>query len=230
MPCNRNIVINSGHGLYFETAVATARVSDSKILLGIYGGWSWMDRAWNTSFNKTFAADYRGALNPEHRLEGFDSSLVFAFSKLLSRKGTDLIAPGCAMQSFHNYSLYYGLIFKLPGKTQPTIKIYTGFVRSHLLAAQVITDGDYNIFQLRRRMYGSEIIVFSGWKLKKSNSSTGLLSLYAECASIKNASLYFSDGSLQKEIKLKNFAGEQFLQKYQSAWTFGFRVSHILAP
>src|SRR4051812_6024730 len=53
-PLNRNVMLNSGHGLCFEGGFNAGRLFSKKILLGLYAGWAWKDGLWNTSFTNDF--------------------------------------------------------------------------------------------------------------------------------------------------------------------------------
>jgi len=132
VPVNKAVVINSGHGLAVEAGINVARLLSKNTLIGIYGGWSMMDRAWNTSFNSSFANEYRAAYNPDAGLKSLDSAVAYSFGAAMNKNtGKSLTAPGCEIKSFHNYSLYYGIALKLPHRHSPVLKLYTGFTRSH---------------------------------------------------------------------------------------------------
>jgi hypothetical protein len=227
VPVNKSIILNSGYGLYFEGGINPGKYISKKIIIGLYVGWAWRDGLWSTSFNNNFASGFSSSINKEAGLSSLDSSVVSVSSGLFSNtKGRSVNMPGCEMNSFHNYSLYYGLMFKLPFKYSPVLKVYMGTTHSHYQGpGNIITkEKDYNIFQLRRAMYGCELIVFRGLQKSKSKS-TGTLSVYFENCNFYNSSLYFTDGNQNTNIPLKKFISASFLQKYRNEVAWGFKLS-----
>ncbi|MBA3665048.1 MAG: hypothetical protein H0W61_12680 [Bacteroidetes bacterium] len=235
LPVNKSSIINSGHGLSFEAGINLARFFSKKSIVGVYGGWAWMDRLWNTSFNKNFVNDYQANLNQESGLQSLDSSVANSFTKLISEKrGSSVTLPGCEMNSFHNYSLYYGITLKIPYTWSPILKIYTGFTRTHFQGAgNIATIGkDYNIFQLRRSMYGAELILFRGLQSVTGGGekyprykNTGTLSIYYEACDFSNAAVYFGDGINHTSVSLKKFVSAPFLNKYKAERYLGLKLS-----
>jgi hypothetical protein len=227
MPVTKDKIINSGHGFCFEAGINPAKFFGSKTVCGVYGGWSWMDRAWSTSFNNGFVNDFNQSLNKDVSLKPLDSAVVNSFQALLNTSGRALVAPGCATNSFHNYSLYYGVMFKLPFTYQPIVKLYTGYARAHMQAGNIVSDADYNIFQIRRRMYGFEFIAYSGVKLKGINGRLGV-SVYGELYNFKTAVLYFDDGNQNTSVSFSGVTARTFTDKYNRCGTAGLRVCYLL--
>jgi hypothetical protein len=226
LPVNKNKIISSGHGLYFEIAANPAKIFCDNVFIGFYGGLGLLDRAWNTSFSSAFVSDYHESLNTEAAFNQLDSSVISAFGNFIrEKKGTDLTVPGCEMKSFRDYAMYYGVIIKLPCKHGPVLKLYTGTRRSHLQAGRVITEADYNNFQLRRILYGCELLVCT--PVKKTRACPAL-SFYAETAGLKNAMLYFSDGNRHTQIAMSRFTSAAFTNKYNRALSFGVRFSFLI--
>ncbi|MCW3077763.1 MAG: hypothetical protein JWO32_2372 [Bacteroidetes bacterium] len=238
LPLNKATIINSGHGLYIEAGINAAKFFSTKTVVAIYGGYALMDRLWSTSFNSNFINDYQNTYNPEAGLSTLDSAVASSFSRVMAEHtGKSLTAPGCEMNSFHNYSLYYGVLLKLPYRYSPVLKLYTGFTRSHLQGASGLATikNDYNIFQLRRSMVGAELILFRGFQstFSKSNKSvnhlnSGALSIYYEANNLSNASLYFDDGKQQTSIALKKVSSASFLSKYKAENYWGLKLSFFI--
>jgi len=140
------------------------------------------------------------------------------------------------MRSFHNYSLYYGLVIKLPYKYVPILKLYTGTTRSYYLGnGDIVTkQKDFNAFQLRRAMYGCELVIFKGVQnlLNKrklpTNKYSGAFSIYYESCDFYNSSLYFYDGENTTNIPLKRFTSDSFLKKYKNEVSWGFKLSFYI--
>jgi hypothetical protein len=234
IPLNKNIIISSGHGIYIEGGINAGRLISKKLLLGIYGGYALQDRFWSTSFRENFASDYKASINKEQPFSTFDSSLIYSSADLFKNaKGSDATVPGCASKSFHNYSLYYGLIFRLPHKYMPILKIYMGTTRSHYQGdGNIVTrQKEFNIFELTRSMFGCELGL-SGSMIGSSHSQNKFsriknmlgLSLYYESCNFYNSSLYFDDGSVTKKIPLRSFTSAPFLNKYKNEIACGIKL------
>jgi hypothetical protein len=122
IPVNKNIIINSGHGLYLEAGINSGRLISKNLVLGLYAGWAFQDRLWSTSFNKNFSNDYSASIIKDQNYTGLDSAVIYSRTDLLKNtKGSSVTLPGCEMQSFHNYSYYYGVVLRLPYKYAPII-------------------------------------------------------------------------------------------------------------
>ena len=236
MPVNTNAIINSGHGLYFEGGVNPGHLISKKLVVGFYVGWAFMDRFWSTSFKNDFTNDYSASINKEKNFSSFDSAVIYSSADLFKgQKGRSVTLPGCQMRSFHDYSLYYGLVIKLPYKYVPVVKVYTGSTRSYFMGdGNIVTPNqDYSIFELRRMMYGCELIIFRGLQGKSNDltqkypsyKNTGMLSIYYESNNFYNSTLHFDNGNQKTEIPLRNFVSSSFLQKYRSDVYFGLKLS-----
>lgn len=239
MPVNKNIIINSGHGLYFEGGINPGRLISKNLVIGIYAGWAFQDRLWSTSFNQNFSNDFNISVNKEQNFTSLDSAVISSSTDLLQNtNGSSATLPGCEMKSFHNYSYYYGIVIKVPYKYVPIIKLYTGTTRTHFQGAGNIAtkQKDFNIFELRRVMYGCELVIFKGFQgllnkksLKKySNKNTGALSVYYESCNFSNSSLYFYDGTERTNIPLKKMMNASFLNKYKNETSCGFKLSFYI--
>jgi hypothetical protein len=239
VPVIQSSIINSGHGLYFEAGLNPGYLLSKKTVLGVFVGWAWKDGLWNTAFNREFLADYNTAIEGSDRsLAGTDSAVIFASKELFdSKKGRSVTMPGCEMNSFHNYALYYGIMVRLPVKYLPAVKLYAGSTRSHYQGpGQRGTGGDYTIFELRRALYGCELILFRGVKdltrgqtqQRPVHRNIGMLSIYYERCDFYNASLYFTDGANRTDIRLRTFTSHSFLQKYRTEASIGLKISFCI--
>jgi hypothetical protein len=236
MPVTTGNVINSGRGVYVEAGVNAGRAISENVLVGLFGGWGWKDNLWVTGFKNQFVKDYAASINHEKASTFLDSSIISSSAGLFnSKKGRSAAMPGCEMRSFNNYSMYYGAIIKLPFRFTPAFKIYHGSARSHYQGPDgIVTSGnDYNIFQLRRSMYGAELMFTNPLRIfyKKAAPShiqkLGL-SVYYEYCDFYTAALYFDDGQDQRLISLKSFVSKGLLKKYAHEDLFGFKVSYNL--
>jgi hypothetical protein len=238
MPLNKNKIINSGHGFYFEGGINPGYFISKKTLIGVYAGWAWKDGLWSTSFNKDFIRDYKNAINASDvKYAGIDSSVIFSSKEVLANNnGRSATLPGCEMRSFHNYSLYYGIVFRLPIKYSPVVKLYIGTTRSHFqgkggLATQ---NKEYNIYELRRNMYGCEFVFFRGVHNmiatgdREIHRYFGALSVYYELCDFYNSSLYFDDGDNTIKRPLRSFTSQAFLQKYRTEHAWGIKLSFCI--
>jgi hypothetical protein len=229
LPVNKNIVLNSGNGLCLEAGINFGSLISKDLVLGFYGGMALKDRFWSTSFNGNFVNDYNASINKEQT--GVDSAIIYGSGELFkTAKGNDRTMPGCESRAFHNYSLYYGLMFSLPYKFFSGIKVYTGTTRSHFRGdGYLITkERDYNILELRRKMYGVELCVFNT-EIKCKKTSSGInknfcISLYYENCDLSNSSLYFDDGDIKKSIPLKHYTTTSFLKKYNTETAWGVKL------
>jgi hypothetical protein len=227
MPLSRSVILNSGHGLSLEAGVNAGRLISKRMIIGLYAGWNWKDMLWSTSFNHAFTQAYKTSGKEDAGFSSLDSSIISNSASLFeSKKGNSLTMPGCEMNSFHNYSLYYGLLIKLPRAYIPALKIYTGFTRSQFLGAgEIVTHHkDYNIFELRRAMRGCELIIFHGMCIN-GKIKTGSLSFFYESYNFSNASLYFSDGETRRNILLRNYMSASFMNQFKREIVYGVKLS-----
>jgi hypothetical protein len=232
LPVVNSKIVNSGHGLSLEFGINPGQYLSKNSMLAIFGGFSFQDKLWSTSFNKSFVNDYLLSFNKYDKFSQIDSSIIYTSYNLFSNKsGTSLTMPGCETKSFHNYSMYYGLLIRLPLKIFPYFKIYTGTTRSYFQGnGKLITNKqDFNIFELRRLMYGAEII-FAKTVLKNFNRKSKIgLGFYFENCNFYNASLYFYDGVVTRNIFFKSFATKSFLEKYKNEFVLGFKLNFIFS-
>jgi hypothetical protein len=237
LPVYTGQIINSGHGVFMEVGVNAARLFSKRSVVGLYLGWGWRDNLWSTGFKQQFVTDYENSLDHEHQLPSLDSAIIAASPGLFhSKQGRSFTSPGCEMTSFHNYSLYYGILIKLPLRVLPAIKVYRGSTRSHYQGpADLITKAEeYNNVQLRRSMYGCELMAINPFYfLYKNRSSPAPLqkfgiSVYYEYTNFSTSSLYFDDGNTRRTIELKKFVSSSFLKKYAHENIFGFKLSYNL--
>lgn len=230
LPVNKQTIINSGHGLYVEAGINSAYFFPGKQLqAGVFAGWAMTDKLWSTSFNQEFVNDYRNSINTEQNFSSPDSGLIHLSSELFtSKKGRSPVMPGCEMQSFHNYSLYYGILLKIPLRFTPVIKIYTGSTRSHYQGpGELLGEGDYTIIRLKRKMLGCELLVTDFVKQRSSQNyfKKAGIGFYYEYCNFSTAALHADDGSQSSGIALSRFTSSDFLKKYRHEQTFGIKVS-----
>jgi hypothetical protein len=235
LPVNKSRILNSGHGIAIEAGINPARFFSGKTIIGLYAGWGWRDHLWSTSFDRQFVHDYQSTVITE-TLSARDSSIVHVSKELFrEKKGASVPLPGCETNSFHNYSIYYGIILRLP-RYSPVLKLYTGSVRAHYQGPGDLIEPqkEHTIVQLRRKMYGAEILLSDplGFICRKKQYPSWLANLafsfYYEQNDFSTAVLYFSDGEQELHIPLKRFTGSAFLNKYKKEQTFGFRFSYAL--
>ena len=239
VPVNKQNILNSGHGLYVELGINPGTLISKDLVLAIYGGWAFMDKAWNTFFNKDFSKNYKNAMIQQENQSSLDSAVIQSSSLLFDTKtGNSISMPGCEMNSFHNYAMYFGIVIKLPHKNSPILKLYKGSLRSHYQGdGNIVSKNmDFNIFEIRRMMYGGELMVLHTNQMfkKEKNIKTsrkrghGALSIYYETSDFYNASLYFYDGVNRKTIPFKNFIKQDFLTHYKREVFWGFKLSYYL--
>jgi len=239
VPINKQKILNSGHGLYAELGINPGGVITKDLLLAVYGGWAFMDRSWKTSFNKNFSKAYSNAMIQSENQSSFDSTLIYSSNFLFeTKKGNSLTVPGCEMKSFHNYTLYFGIAIKLPYKNYPILKLYKGSLRSHYQGdgSIVSKNMDFNIFEIRRKLYGCELMVLTTNQVlsiiknikQPLKRGHGALSIYYEMSDFYNSSLYFYDGITKKSISFTHFVKQDFLTKYKREVFLGFKLSYYL--
>lgn len=230
-PVNKQKIINSGHGFYVEGGINSAYFFPEKIQLGVFAGWAMTDKLWSTSFNNSFISDYSKAITTEQRFSEFDTALIHLSSKLMAtKKGRSLTMPGCEMQSFHNYSLYYGLVFKFPARFSPLLKIYTGSTRSHYQGpGGLIGDGDYTIIRLKRKMMGCEILLTQLINTPRHVIFSRIgFGFYYEYCNFTTAALNGDTGTQSSDISLSRYTSSSFLQKYKHEHAFGIKLSFTM--
>gem|GEM_PF-4780294 len=235
LPLANQSVINSGHGIYTEAGFNPGAFLSGKTILGLFAGWGWKDNLWSTAFDGRFVRDYRQAIDHDLSTSLLDSSIIAASADLFGTKqGSSPTMPGCEMRSFHDYSLYYGLIVKLPFRYSPVIKLYRGTTRSHYQGAPGLISAsvDYNMLQLRRAMYGCELMLPDLPGLIQRNRETPKslkrlgLSLYYEYCDFSTSALHFNDGDTRRLIPLKQFLPGSFFDSYRHEHKFGCKLSY----
>lgn len=237
MPVNRQKILNSGHGFYAELGINPGILIKKDLLFAVYGGWAFMDRSWKTSFNNNFYKAYSNAIIEPENQTSFDSTLINSSTLLFeTKKGNSLTVPGCEMNSFHNYTLYFGIAIKLPYKNYPILKLYKGSLRSHYqgYGGIVSKNKDFNIFEIRRALYGCELMVLTTNQVlnrvknikQTLKRGCGALSIYYEMSDFYHSSLYFYDGITRKTISFAHFVKQDFLTKYKREVFFGFKISY----
>jgi hypothetical protein len=227
MPVNRSVILNSGHGLSLEAGINAGKLVSQNLTIGLYVGWNWKDLLWATSFKREFSEAYKTSAKEDAGFNSLDSSIISNSAALFeSKKGNSFTMPGCEMRSFHNYALYYGVLIRLPREYIPALKIYTGFTRSQFLGSgEIVThQKDYNIFELRRAMYGCELILFHGLKLN-DKINTGSISFFYESYNFAGSSLYFSDGETKRNLFLRDFMSPSFMNKFRHELACGVKLS-----
>lgn len=231
MPVAKPMIINSGHGLYLEAGIDPLWFSSNKIHFSIFGGYALRDNFWSTSFNQNFVTDYTNSIDPEKKFSSLDSAIIAASTTLFAlKKGRS--TPDCQSNSFHNYSLYYGVSFKLPMQTAVFVKLYTGSTRTQYRGSTEITVEGNNNLQLRRKMYGGELmlrdpvnLIFKSKHYHPSLANFGV-GMYYEFNDMSTASLFFSDGMQRSSVSLKRFMYPAFLSKYKREQLFGLKLSY----
>jgi hypothetical protein len=231
LPASKAMIINSGHGLYVEAGINPAWFVSHKLLVGIFAGWGMRDNLWSTSFNDRFVTDYVSSIDPEKKFSALDSTLISSSKTLFANKKGSEGLNGCNGTSFHNYSLYYGVLLKIPGSSF-YLKLYTGSTRSYYRGSTEITNAENNNIQLRRKMYGGEFMwrdplhfIFKNKKYCRRLMNFGI-GMYYEFNDMYTASLFFSDGTQHTGIALTQFMSGTFLSKYRREQVFGFKLSY----
>lgn len=238
MPVSKAAILNSGHGIYMELGINPAHLVSKNIVVGIFAGWSWKDRFWATSFNTDFVKEYISAIDLESHFSSLDSTIIYASADAFeTKKGASLTLPGCEMKSFHNQSFYYGALLRLPYPYLPAVKLYMGITSSHFQGnGDMITkQKEFNVLQLKRAMYGCELIIFRGFQRTTSaqekfpfQNNIGMLSIYYESHDFYNSSLAFYDGEQNTSIPLKRFLPGTFLEKYKTENVWGLKLSFAI--
>ena len=238
LPISKSKINNSGHGLCMEGGVNIGRLLSQKHVFGLFAGWGFMDKLWHTSFTQNFANDYGNSIKNESPNFINDSSVIKSSVQLIkNKKGTSSILPGCQTNSFNNYAMYYGIIIKLPNKYLPALKFYKGSLRSYFKGDKDLTieASEYTIYELRRNMYGCELMFLNINQCLKNKKSRkykrrGIgLSVYYENYDFYNSTLYFNNGIIKSSTLLKTFVSNSFLLKYKNDHTLGIKLyMHIM--
>ncbi|MBL7933831.1 MAG: hypothetical protein JNL60_18145 [Bacteroidia bacterium] len=226
IPIETGKIIRSGHGMAIELGLNPGMFIQKDLVLGMFGGWAWRDVMWSSFFHEDFKRDYNTQVNDQidNLSHSPDSSIIKTSNYLFSnQRGKAPLAPNCETKSFHDYSLYYGLMVALPFKNSPLLKVYAGYTRAHFQG-----DGkfegkqyDYTIFQLRRPMQGLELMLFRGFSFKRTDIykhgdlRLAALSLYYEQSNFTKSGLYFDNGEYTRNIALEKFCSAEFLKNYK---------------
>lgn len=233
-PVSKSSIINSGHGIYIESGINPGKYILKNLVLGVYAGMGFQDRFWKTSFNPHFSKDYNASVKEEQNYSALDSAVIHSSRHLIrDTKGNAAVMPGCATNSFHNYSLYYGLVLKLPFKYLPLLKLYHGITGSHYQDDLSLAPGQkgYSIVRLKRAMYGCELALlkrFKGSRHTAHRTRTVALSAYYEFCDFSTSSLYYTDGLNKTTIPLKTFVVSSFLNHYKYEVYYGFKLSFLI--
>lgn len=237
MPVHSGNILRSGRGLALELGLNPGKFISGGLVLGVYVGWCWRDVLWNSSFQDDFKKDYQHQVNNggDNLSNSPDSSIIRTSAVLFgTQRGRAPVMPNCETRSFHDYSLYYGIMIALPFRNCPLLKLYTGFTRAHYQGNGEFdgTQYDYTIFQLRRPVYGAELMLFRGFRYERSGKKGDLrlaaLSLYYEQSDFTRSSLYFDNGQYTRSIGLETFCTPDFLSKYRTEIRYGLKLSFYI--
>lgn len=238
VPTNKSTIINSGHGIYLEAGINPGKLINENLTLGLFGCVAFKDRLWNTSFTNNFAQDYASSINTEKKYSQTDSAIIYSANTLFKNsKGRDISMPGCQSNSFHNSSLYYGILIQLPYPWLPGIKIYRGITKTHFQCdGNLITKNkEYNVVELERKMWGAEILFCHKLKHhqqpgeKKNKTRSIGASIYFENCNFSGGSLNFNDGVISKKIYITDFMRSTFLTKYKTEIYYGIKFFFSLS-
>ncbi len=245
--CNANYRIkanqsplSSGHGPALELGLNLGYFFSHKWLAGVYAGWGWRDLLWNTSYSKTYLNDFNAAFSGPS-LTGNDSIVVNKMSSLM--KGS---------YYYHDIENYAGIIFRLPYRWMPTVKIYTGRLSSEYktggtdrvdLKPYVASDKKYDndYFSIDRNLkWGTEVTLYDGYTIiatafdgtavsKKKNlrhrSNLACFSFYFEQIDSYHSVFNYDNGAQQVSVPFDRVLTPSFLQKYKTEYNAGFRIS-----
>lgn len=235
MPVVNSQIINSNHGLFTEAGIDLGHLIADNIKLGAFAGIGWRDHFWSTSFDKEFLNTYNNTFDHEYigSISGIDSAIVHGSQNLFAQKsGRSNPLPGCNTNSFHNYSMYYGIVFGLRSIPFISYKIYTGSTRSNYLgqSGEILDNGHFTVLQLRRRMYGFEWMIqdFSFIVSNRSIFQHLGLSLYYEYMDFSGGSLYYNDGEIKRKNYMKHYLKKGFFNKYGSDHLAGIKFFYAL--
>jgi hypothetical protein len=235
-------MLSSGHGFGAELGFNFGYFISQKLLLGAFGGWATRDILWNTSFNRGYLNEFNTSFNGSS-LNGNDSIVVNKMASLFNQGGY-----------FHDRSFYWGLIFRLPFRYAPIVKVYRGYVSSSyksssanrvILNPFVSSDKkfDHDYYDLVRNIdFGVELFLYNGRsrvqdydpnsypKAKKKklrwNKNVLGLSIYIEKLDAYHSAFSYTDGYHDVKVSFERVMSSDFLQKHKTEYNVGLRLSY----
>jgi hypothetical protein len=226
-------VLNSGKGIGLELGFNPGYFFNRHLLLGVFGGIAMRDILYNTGFKSSYRNDFNQAFNGSG-FHGNDSLVV------------NQVASYINTGSFHDQEIYYGIIFRLPYKWAPVVKVYTGQLnwvyktQYHLPvtpSSETRNDNDhYNISHTIK--WGAEVFLFGGHtritdygalpfsKKKPHLFSTHVLplSFFIERIGSEQSKFNWEDGQISVTIPANKILSPAFMQKYSANFYYGFRI------
>lgn len=233
--------LNSGHGFGIEVGLNLGYFISQKLLLAPFGGLSTRDLLYQTKFNSGYLNDFNSNFNGTD-MQGNDSMVVNYMASIINEKGY-----------FHDRTVYYGLMIKLPYKYMPIIKVYKGgsslayktsrepIQPKPYVPSEKRDDNDY--FDIYRKMnWGFEVFLYNGRTrvidynyqsfpyAKKKNlrwcSNLLAVSMYFEEYDTYHTTFSFSDGYHNIDVPMQSFMNQNFMNRNKKEYNIGIRLSY----
>ena len=227
-------VLHSGKGLGFEGGINPGYFFNQRLLLGFFAGWAMQDGMYSTTFTNSYRNDFNQSLNTTG-LHGNDSLVVDKLSSLVNGGG------------LHDQEYYYGLIFRLPYRRAPVVKLYTGqmnwryrtFDHLQVYTANASQEYDHDYYKVTHSLrWGAEVSLFDGYsevyeyenihpKNKRYFARVNILFLSFFLQRINSGqSVYsFDNGVVKINFPASSLLRPAFVQKYKANFYYGFRLS-----
>ncbi|HAH31854.1 MAG TPA: hypothetical protein DCL44_06020 [Elusimicrobia bacterium] len=201
-------VKKGGKGFALETGLNAGRLFNKHTLITPYVG---LGVLWGNKYSSDFLSDYSANyVNISH------PSTYLA----------DIVRAG---GTEGDIQLYYGILFKLPYRYTPPMKIY--IMSDHLgvesagPAPGSVYDPQYGsgtLETLDRKGWGFETYLYSIWNNKKHPDEShqrniAYISLFYE-------RLNFKEAMLSDKGKFRDHASSSFMNKYGTEWKLGFKI------
>lgn len=228
-------VLNSGKGLGLEAGINPAWFFNSRLTLGVFAGVAMRDVFYNTKFSDAYINDFNRSFNGTG-LQGNDSLVANQYARLIGKAG------------FHDREVYYGIVFRLPYKWAPVVKLYTGWLYwvyktdNHLpVKPDSDTRNDNDEYDIDHRIsWGAEVFLFPGYTrvgdyhefpFIKKRPLTYLtyrfpISFFIERISTAHSTYHFDTGELSVNLPQERILSPSFIDQYKSNYYFGFRISY----
>ena len=230
--------LNSGKGLGFEVGLNIGYLFNQRLLLGAFGGWAMRDVFYTTKFTASYRSDFNNAYHTTG-YHGNDSLVVNEFSTLINNG------------NFHDQEIYYGIVFRLPYKWAPLVKLYTGQFNwvyktfDHLpVTPSSDTRNDNDYYNISYKLaWGAEVVLFHGYtKIFEYNDelpfprkghyffNNGILpiSFFVERINSTHSEFSWEDGQIGVKIPASQLLSPAFMQQYKANFYYGFRISYGL--
>ena len=236
VPINNNKINSSGHGLSFEGSIGLTKIIFDKDYISVFGGVSFREGFYKTTFKEEFKADFDNAINTS--LNGLEGEAVSRLQHDFHYLQSARVPLPSYHEGWHEKNLYYGLILGTDKVKLPVLKLYTGItttVGGISVSDSCISPGhsgqtEYGFHKLKRPLvYGinitqRDVLALFGKEMADRIARLSF-SIYYEMSNFSETKYKYWSGCEEANLGLNDFVTDSFKAKYtNNDIRFGFKV------